>query len=125
MAANLSLRDLERASGVSNSEISKVEAGKQQCRLESFIRICSALGIPCGEAIDFATWGNPNFYFLQVVKPAFLFSRLERQWKSELLQPNLAILASFTAHLILCSNPVKMASLATYPCDEIRNVFLI
>src|SRR5713101_10199907 len=73
LAHGLSLRELERQTGVSDSEIHKVETGNQECRLSSFIKLCSALGVPCGLVLD-QVISSSFAYFAKIVPtdPVFL-----------------------------------------------------
>ncbi len=54
-ARNLSLRDLERLSGVDYSSISKIETGDVEPRLNTIIKIAKALNISLDELVEVAT----------------------------------------------------------------------
>lgn len=129
LAQGLSLRQLEGQTGVSDSEIHKIETGSQECRLSSFIRISAALGIPPGLVLDqvisssFAVFagrieGDPQFKEL-----------CEIRWKcdpalSEALTTQLANFCSVAAHLLRCSNATRKAESFNYPSDALRKAFL-
>lgn len=49
---SLSLRDLERLSGVDYSSISKIETGGSSPKLETVIRLARALEVDLSELID-------------------------------------------------------------------------
>jgi transcriptional regulator with XRE-family HTH domain len=123
--AFVSQRYVELVTGVSNSEISKIENGNQECRLESFVRVCAALGVPWGYVLDQVVMANPLPYEEKI---AFnpLFQKLEQNnpEMAPILTLNLAVIASFCAHLIRCSNPVERAMETEYPDESARTLFL-
>ena len=49
---NLSLRDLERLSGVDYSSISKIETGAAEPRLNTILKIAEALNVSLYELLD-------------------------------------------------------------------------
>ncbi len=129
-AAGFSLRDLEAMSGVSDSEIFKVESGAQDCRLESYVRICGALGITWGHALDNCLAGQFACYVDKIPGHAF-FKGAEKIVDAEypvdgfieLLAVNIAMCAAFMAHLIRCSRPSERARDQDYPSPYIKEKF--
>lgn len=123
--AGFSIRKLEEFSGVSNSEISRVENGSQECRLESFVRICAALGIPCGQILDQVVFGQPQLYEEKIAAQPAVVKLLDRLKElGPLYLANMGIIASFAAHLIRCNRPADMARAVDYPDEGLRTVFL-
>jgi transcriptional regulator with XRE-family HTH domain len=129
-----SLRRLERASGVSDSEIFQIEAGSQKCTLESFVRICSALGVPCGYVLDNVVKVEVDPYFTSM-RSGPLWAQVEdvvRDLAKEVADEtfikqvalNLSMMAAFAAHLIRCSRPSARAKEMGYPDDKIKAAFL-
>ncbi len=110
----LSLRELEANSGVSDSEIYKVERGEQECRLESFIKITTALGVPPGWLIDDVIRTNDGI-FAEAIKGDALFASLlvEMKVTDATAKQEIAILLSkfcqVVAFLLRCSNPARAA----------------
>jgi transcriptional regulator with XRE-family HTH domain len=123
--AGYSLRQLEQVSGVSDSEISKVESGSQDCRLESFVRVSAALGLPAGHLIDSVVTGDLLYFYPLVVQSA-AFKQLPKKpvGAEHILGYNLASCASFYAHLIRCSRPERLAQLVVYPSKSLHQLFL-
>ena len=121
----VSLRELERRSAVSNSEISKLEMGSQDCRLESFVRISAALGIPSGRLLDAVLFVDFAAYQKQIGDhPAFQKLTARHADLVELLGANIAIIAAFAVQLVLCSRPADVASSVEYPTASLREAFL-
>lgn len=120
--AGLSLRDVENISQVSNSEISKVETDSQDCRLESFVRVCAALGVQCGVLLDQTIAINFVNYERRLVNQAG--STLAGGDVKEITAVNLATFASFFEHLLLCSRPLDRVRGVIYPHVSLQNIFL-
>jgi transcriptional regulator with XRE-family HTH domain len=126
LRAGFSLRDLEKRSGVSDSEIFQVESGSQECRLASFVRICAALGIPCGHVLDNVVSSNFAPYFKKIMENPSI-ERLTGDGCEVVRKPLaliLAMMASFAAHLVRCSRPSDRAKSTDYPSDQIKASFL-
>jgi transcriptional regulator with XRE-family HTH domain len=58
----LSLRTLGEKAGISAGHIFKMETGDADFTLELFVKLCSALGVPPGWAIDHAANSNPEYF---------------------------------------------------------------
>ena len=121
----MTLRALEARSGVSNSEISKVEKGSQACRLESFIRICAALGLPAGYILDHAVVFN-SAAFESGIRSDPMMQGIYAKNKTieQIMVQTVAVFAAFASQLILCSQPVKKASMVRYLHSEIEKRFV-
>lgn len=122
----LSLRELEALSGVSNSEISKVESWRQDCRFESFVRLCAALGIPPGRILDDSSFSNVGvFHRCLLADPDFnaIVTELRADKYREPLALNLASACTFAAILLRCSCALRRASAATYPNVEMKSAY--
>lgn len=123
--AGFSIRELEKRSGIINSEISRIEMGTQECRLESFVRLCWALGIPCGMILDQITFNDLTAQEKKMAAHPALAQLLKNDDViGPVLSLNMAAIASFAKHLIGCSRPVDRASAVAYPDDELRSVFI-
>lgn len=122
--AGLSLRQLESRSGVSNSEISKLESGSQDCRLESFARISAALGIPSGRLLDAVLFVDFAAYAVRInAHPSFLKITSRQADLRELLAANIAIIAAFAVQLVLSARPMDVAASVDYPGAPLRDSF--
>jgi transcriptional regulator with XRE-family HTH domain len=122
--ARVSLRYLEMITGVSNSEISKIESGCQDCRLETFIRLCAALGVSGGAVIDQVLMADLRPYLQAIATHPALPGFVGKQEAASILVPNLAVIAAFCAHLIRCSRPRERAKGVACPTVALRNVIL-
>jgi transcriptional regulator with XRE-family HTH domain len=124
---DLSLRELERQSGVSDSEILKVESGSQECRLSSFVKLCSALGLPGGLVLDQVV-SSSSAYFSTIIHDDPAFEKLTLRWTAgafhaEALSAQMACICAVASHLLRCSNAFGKARSFNYPDDELRNLF--
>lgn len=120
-----SLVELEARSGVSDSEISRVEQGSQSFRLESFIRICAALGLPAGYALEHAVVFNPE-PFEGKIKSHPLTPAICNNNKAveDVFVKGMAGFAAFAAQLVSCSRPKDKASIVRYPDHQIEQRFI-
>lgn len=121
----MSLRELERRSGVNNSEIFKIESGEQDCRLESFLKISAALGIPWGRTLDDVIFTSHLPFADQIQKEPAL-RRFQEKFPEGLKQIalNIGMLAAWAAHLIYCGHPVMRARRVFYYSALLRDGFL-
>jgi len=130
MEAGMSLREVEKESGVRRSEIQRLEAGSQDFRLISFLKLCAALGLPPASILDQAvSCSRP--YYIERVKGDPQFSReivsrkiparsmYERRFASAI-----GSLAAPAAHLLRCSSPTVIAAYAKYPRPELQASFV-
>ena len=125
----LSLRELERLSGVNDSDIHKIETEGQDCRLDSFIRLCAALGVPWGMILDDLITSRPSFFskllavdadFLKILDEIGAPLTVEREY----LKSQMASCCCVFAHLLRCSNPTRKAMLLEYPDPKLKESFL-
>lgn len=120
----MTLRDLERASGVSNSEISKIESGSQDCRLESFVKISIALGIPFGRLLDDLVLPDFPGYSDRILTETLL---LDVTASCVELRPafalNMGMIAAWAAHLIQCGHPILRARRVVYYSEALYRSF--
>jgi transcriptional regulator with XRE-family HTH domain len=123
--SGVSLRELEARSGVSNSEISKIESGSQACRLESFVRLCAALGVPCGYILDHVIVFDFAAYYPQIKgHPAFQSMFKDYVPIQSVLAANIAVFAAVASQLVLSTRPSVKAASIEYPHSDIRQAFL-
>jgi transcriptional regulator with XRE-family HTH domain len=124
----LSLRALEEETGVSDSEIHQLETGSQECRLTSFIRICSVLGVPPGLALDDVLVSSFSFFSLKISKDPLFKELCRERWNrnpDELtaLPTQIGMYACTAAHLLRCANPKRRAQTFKYPTEALRIAF--
>ncbi|SRR6266542_1885488 len=125
LAQQLSLRDLERQTGVSDSEIHKVETGDQECRLSSFVKICAALGIPPGLVLDEVVSSSFAFFEERARDdPTFKeFCAKVGAGREEGLAAQIGAFCSIAAQLLRSSNATRKAESLRYPTDSVRKAF--
>ncbi len=121
--AGMSLRELEKASGVTDSEIYKIEAGLQDSRLDSFVRICAALGVKVGQMIDDAVLPNMNHYMEPIERAGTAKDFCKSLGVSDggveaLVASLLGSYAAFIHHLLIASDPVRLSLDASYPSTD-------
>jgi transcriptional regulator with XRE-family HTH domain len=124
----LSLRSLEEQTGVSDSEIHHLETGNQECRLSSFIRICSALGVPPGLALDDVLISSYSFFEPKIENDRLFEELCRERWKRKPDQLNalsgqLARYCCTAAHLLRCADPVRRARSFRYPTEALHSAF--
>ena len=123
--AGLSLRQLENRCGVNNSEIYKIEAGSQECRLESFIRICASLGLPAGVLLDEVVSSDFGFYQDRMASAPLMVKLTERFPElRDYVAASFAVVAAWSAHLLRSARPVLKAGGVAYPADSMRTAFV-
>jgi len=123
--AGVSQRYIEVVTGVAHSEISKVEKGSQDCRLDSLVRFCAALGVSTGYVLDQVVAANPLYYAARIKHdPRFQDLVSDHPGMAAMLTFNLAVIAAFAAHLIRCHRPTERAETIDYPDEGLRLVFV-
>lgn len=55
-ATNVSLRDIEAATGLSASSFSRIDNGAGSLDMPNFLRVCSALDMPPGQFFKRVVW---------------------------------------------------------------------
>lgn len=120
-----SLRELQARSGVSDSEISRIEKGGQDCRLESFIRICAALGLPAGFILDNAVaFALTSFETGVKDHPLILEIANKNKGLIDVLSQNVSAFAAFAAKLLISSRPLENAAAPRYFNRELEARFI-
>jgi len=123
--SGITLRELESRSGVSHSEISKVESGNQSCRLETFIRICTAMGLPAGYILDNSVAFSSKQFEMPIEHHDLTteISKNNEVFKAVFVSV-MAEWVAFVAQIIVCSHPVQKAASVNYPSPDIKNRFI-
>ena len=124
----LSQRALEDLTGVSQSEIHKIETSQQECRLSSFAVICSELGVPPGWVLDLMISSNVGLFRQRLLSEATFRVILadmavtnEEQAKTLAIPVSCAcVLASI---LLRTSAPIRRAAVAAYPNPDWQERF--
>jgi transcriptional regulator with XRE-family HTH domain len=116
-----SLRELEWRSGVSDSIILQIESGRQDCKLESFVRICGALGVSPGHVLDFVSAVDCEPYLDKIASSKSVINATVKYEQSrEFIVANLAMVALFVSHLVRCSRPLERAKSVKYPFPKLK-----
>jgi transcriptional regulator with XRE-family HTH domain len=129
LETGLSLRELERKTGVSDSEIYKIETGDQECRLSSFIKVCAALGVPGGLVLDQVVSSSMAYFFPLVANDPDFASFAASRWTlnnfaRHAVIDQIACLCSVAAHLLRCSDATRKAQSLRYPGPDTEKAFV-
>lgn len=120
---SLSLRELSRASGVSHSQILRIESGEFDCFTSSFVRLCGAMGIRFGDLIERCV--KPDYDLYSNAIEAELNNINIPEIEAKLALKDLVFGASVALACILrASWPTAVALELDYPNDAIRSKFL-
>jgi transcriptional regulator with XRE-family HTH domain len=128
LANGFSLREVERLTGITDTELHKIETGSHECRLSSFIRLCVALGMPSGRMLDDTITGSWAFYAGAIRKNKeslhilTLFGADEKTFEPVIA--NLASCCAFAAHLLRCAFARRKAFKMEYPSKDLREAYL-
>jgi transcriptional regulator with XRE-family HTH domain len=125
----LSLRALETMTGITDSELNKIETARQECRLSSFVRICSALGVPAGWVLDLMVQGDQPTFHQKVLNDAgfeVLMESLQINDKKEqsAIAIQLSAACALAAILLRVSAPLRRARFYMYPGADWQSRFL-
>lgn len=119
-----SLRDIEQRCGVSDSEIFKIESGNQDCRLETFVRLCAALGISWGQVLDDMVCSNFVPFADRLDQDPLIVHFTKRYPEMrEYVASNVAMICALAVHLVHCSDPVARAGAVEYPSETLKQAF--
>lgn len=120
---------LSLLSGVSQSEIQRIEKNEQECRLSSFVRICTALDVPPGWVLDLAL-RDEAARFHHAIKDDAGFGMLleslqitEANTVASMISP-LSAACALAAILLRVSAPYRRAAFHYYPTPDWRARFL-
>jgi transcriptional regulator with XRE-family HTH domain len=123
-----SLRELANITGVSHSEIYKIEAATQDCRLRSFIKICGSLGLSPGRVIDDLIIDSDIGYSDRIQKEPDFIKLVKTHLPEEgcyaiHLADYISCCSSVAACLSLYSNASRKAESIAYPKEEMRQSY--
>ena len=115
-----STQRLADETGLAASELGRIENGDQECRLDSFIRITSALGLNAGALLDLVVTSSFAF-FDRRIRGGDEIDVVCTQWEIAntpeigLVSGDFACIAAVASHLLRASDPVRIASGIQYP----------
>lgn len=121
-------RELEKATGVTDSEIHHALAARQEIRLSSFVKVCAELGVPPGWVIDVSIQSNAGLFY-QRIRAETAFADLLKEANidgppvDESAGRFLASGAVLAAILLRVSKPVARVQVVGYPSEDIRQRF--
>lgn len=124
-----SFSQLEQASGVSRSEIHRVENGAQDCRLVTFLRLAWALGVPWGHMLDNLSKPMEKKISLSWKKDDPKFADLEKTldikgWEDiGQFAAQVSEIAIFATVLARFGNASRQAERVIYPDSETKLAF--
>jgi transcriptional regulator with XRE-family HTH domain len=115
---SLSVRALARSSGVSHSQILRIESGEFDCLTSSFVRLCGAMGLPFSDLLECCILVDYGVY--EGAVKAELAEHFKDDAESKMALIDLLLGASITiSHLLRASDPVSAAGEFWYPSDKI------
>lgn len=130
MRVGISIRDLASRSGVSTSQILRVETGEFDIMLSTLLRLARHLGVPAGLVLEHGALPNPGFYakligqsgipgLLSAIAP----SKRPRNALTRviMLSTQSAVAASW---LLQSSHASKLVTLIDFPLSSIRTTFV-
>lgn len=125
----LSLRQLEAMAGVSASEIFRVENGSAPCRLDTFILLCAALGVPAGSMLDLLISSNFSWFNKTVLADVEFRAVADGlKVKDERARDRFALClansCAWAAILLRCAAPLQRAQFVDYPNADVKRRFL-
>lgn len=127
---DFSIKRLARLSGVAASEIHKIETGRQECRIQSLLKMCAVLGASPGWILERAM-SSCQGIFLQMILTDADFPALKERFKiasPELAKEVASILTcacETAAFLLRCSDPVSRLEGVSFPHEEWRKRFTV
>jgi transcriptional regulator with XRE-family HTH domain len=123
-----SLRQLEGLTGISDSEIYKIEAGHQRCQLDALETLCNTLGVTHGWILDRSLQADTASFKMALSVEA----QIEDLWKriqvvdkslQRRLIDTLAVASSRAAILVMSSNARSLVESDDFPHREWREKF--
>lgn len=112
------LKEASERTGISPSEIYKIENGNRECRLESLAHICAALGIPAGRLLDEITASEIDRATDLSASPSFqsLVDRcsIKDPGVAAAVAQNLRSCCGFGIQLLRCSCAARLARKVDY-----------
>jgi len=121
----LSLRELARHSGVSHSQILRIESGEFDCFTSSFVRLCGAMGIRFGDLIERCVTPEYDVY-KNAIETQFKASKIVDldPHSIEALKDLLFGASIAVGCLLRATWPMGVARELDYPTDAIRGKFI-
>ncbi|HZM02580.1 MAG TPA: helix-turn-helix transcriptional regulator [Candidatus Saccharimonadales bacterium] len=114
---------LGELTGVTTSEIHRIEAGQQECRIETLLKLCGPLGTTPGWILDMALLSNISWFYHRIVADED-FKRLAiKLHVGDGSARVLACAGTLAAILVRASMPEKRVALESFPQDEWKRVF--
>lgn len=124
-----SLRDVEKLSGVSNAQVLRIEKGDFNCALDTFVRICCALGLPFASVLEqvispqassFWKGLDGNQKLQPILEAAGADTEAKRRWALLFLQS----LAAEVARLMYSDDPVARAQECQTKSSETKTALM-
>ena len=127
----VSIRELSARSGVSTSQILRVESGEFDIMLSTLLKICRCLGIPAGLVLEQGALPNPGFY-AKLIGESGVSELLTASPAAQRPRNARARLTIFCAHismaaasLLQSSYAAKLVQLIAFPLPELVHPFTI
>jgi len=120
-----SLRELEGISGVSDAQIRRIECGDFNCAIDTFLRLCVALGLPFGELLECIATPTESLVMKSLnsdpaVKALLREAGMLSDWQRAVGLQLLASLGLLLAHCVFSSNPAKRFADSAFADDPMK-----
>ena len=128
-ALGWSLRELELRSGVTHTEIYKVEKCEQECRLSTFVRLSAALGLPWGRVFDDLARCNVGVFHRAVLADGGFreFANAHSISDDRLFDDvamQVSAIVTLAAQLVRCDSALRKAQQVWYPDRDFERGFV-
>lgn len=129
MRIGLSIRELSARSGVSKSQILRVESGEFDVMLSTLLKLARHLGCPPGIILEQGAVPNPGFFVKLIGQAGIpeLLQQVSTSAKSRNARTRIVILSAQCAVAASCllqsSNPRWILDVIDFPVDGLRQKF--
>jgi transcriptional regulator with XRE-family HTH domain len=128
ISAGLSIRGLAAESGVSPSQILRIESGEYDIRLSTLLKVAACVGFPAGLALEGGMIANVGVYANAIGKVGIdeLICQLPGERRKRAYSRLVVFCASCStnaARLLQSSNPEKIAATVTFPGPKMSAAF--
>ena len=130
MRVGISIRGLASKSGVSTSQILRVESGEFDIMLSTLLKLARHLGVPSGLVLEQGARPNPGFYAKLIGQSGIsgLLGEAQPSKRPRNALTRTAMLATQSAvaaaWLLQSSNPNKLVSLVSFPLISVKDAFV-
>jgi len=121
LSVGLSIRNLAAGSGVSASQILRIESGEYDIRLSTLVKVANCVGLSAGLVLEQGIVVNIGAYAKMIGQFGIdeLFAQLPARRRKEAKESRLIVLcaaaSSAAAYVLQSSDPVRISQLIAFP----------